>query len=127
MLSNLALPILVVDDNRSITGVLAALLKKIGFTDVDEVYDGVSALQKILERKYGLVISDWKMEPVTGLDLLQAIRNDESLAKIPFIMITGDTDIRKVIDARHAGVDGYLTKPFDTDTLRSKIAQVLSK
>jgi two-component system, chemotaxis family, chemotaxis protein CheY len=127
MLSNFALPILVVDDNRSITGVLAALLKKIGFKDVDEVHDGVSALQRILERKYGLVISDWKMEPVTGLDLLQAIRNDESLARIPFIMITADPDIRKVIGARNAGVNGYLTKPFDADTLRSKIEKALAE
>jgi len=100
-------------------------LKKIGFTDVDEVHDGVSALQRILERKYGLVISDWKMQPVTGLDLLQAMRKDEGLSKIPFIMITADPDIRKVIGARNAGVNGYLTKPFDADTLRSKIEKAL--
>ena len=73
------------------------------------------------------MISDWKMEPVSGLDLLQAIRNDESLAKIPFIMITGDSDIKKVINARNAGVNGYLTKPFDADTLRSKIEAALSE
>jgi two-component system, chemotaxis family, chemotaxis protein CheY len=127
MLNNFTLPILVVDDNKSITGVLAALLKKIGFTDVDEVYDGVSALQKILERKYGLVISDWKMQPVTGLDLLQAMRKDEGLSKIPFIMITADPDIHKVIGARNAGVNGYLTKPFDADTLRSKIEKAVSE
>jgi len=126
MITNFTLPILVVDDNKSITGVLAALLSKIGFTDVDQVHDGVSALQRILERKYGLVISDWKMEPVTGLDLLQAIRNDESLSKIPFIMITADPDIKKVIGARNAGVNGYLTKPFDADTLRGKIEKALS-
>ena len=125
MLSNFVLPILVVDDNKSITGVLAALLRKIGFTDIDEVHDGVTALQKIIERKYGLVISDWQMEPVTGHDLLQAIRNDESLAKIPFIMITADPDIKKVIDAKNAGVNGYITKPFDVYTLRSKIEKAL--
>ena len=125
MLSNFLLPILVVDDNKSITGVLAALLRKIGFTDIDEVHDGVTALQKIIERKYGLVISDWQMEPVTGHDLLQAIRNDESLAKIPFIMITADPDIKKVINAKNAGVNGYITKPFDVYTLRSKIEKAL--
>ena len=125
MLSNFVLPILVVDDNKSITGVLAALLRKIGFTDIDEVHDGVTALQKIIERKYGLVISDWQMEPVTGHDLLQAIRNDESLAKIPFIMITADPDIKKVINAKNAGVNGYITKPFDVYTLRSKIEKAL--
>jgi two-component system chemotaxis response regulator CheY len=119
------MPILVVDDNKSITGVLAALLHKIGFKDVDQVHDGVTALQKIIERKYGLVISDWQMEPVTGFDLLQAIRNDESLADILFIMITGDPDIKKVIGAKNAGVDGYLTKPFDAKTLESKIDKAL--
>jgi two-component system, chemotaxis family, chemotaxis protein CheY len=126
MLTNLLLPILVVDDNKSITGVLAALLNKIGFKDVDQVHDGVSALQRIIERKYGLVISDWQMEPVTGHDLLQAIRKEESLAKTPFIMITGDPDIKKVIRARKSGVNGYITKPFDVDTLRSKIEEALA-
>ncbi len=126
MIMNFAIPVLVVDDTKSMSGVVVALLRKIGFTDVEEAPDAVTALQKLCDRRYGLVISDWKMEPVSGLQLLQAVRADASLAETPFIMVTSDADHKKVIAARNAGVNAYITKPFDGATLRSKIEQALA-
>ncbi len=126
MINDLLTPVLVVDDTKSMSGVLVALLHKIGFKDVDAAPDGVTALQKMCERKYGLVISDWKMKPVSGYDLLEAVRADDTLAATPFIMVTADNDIQKVIDARNARVDAYIMKPFDVTTLRSKIEQALA-
>jgi two-component system, chemotaxis family, chemotaxis protein CheY len=126
MISNYNMPILVVDDSPSMGGLIVALLRKIGFKEIDCVADGVSALQKICERKYGLVISDWIMEPVSGYEILQAIRSDETLAMTPFIMITADPDIKKVVAAKNALVDAYITKPFDADTLKFKIQQALA-
>lgn len=120
------MPVLVVDDSKFMSSVLAALLHKMGFKDVEEVSDGTTALQRICERRYGLVICDWTMEPVSGYDLLHTLRADEKLAKIPFIMVTADSDIKRVIDAKNAGVDGYITKPFNAATLRSKIDQALA-
>jgi two-component system, chemotaxis family, chemotaxis protein CheY len=126
MISNYQMPILVVDDSESMRCLLVSFLHKIGFTDVDSVPDGIAALQKICERQYGLVISDWIMEPVSGYDVLQAIRADETLAMTPFIMVTADPDIQKVTAAKNALVDGYITKPFDADTLKFKIEQALA-
>src|SRR5882724_13072098 len=85
---NTAMPILVVDDSRSMTRIMASLLQQIGFSDVDQVNDGASALQNLKGKRYGLVISDWEMQPMNGPELVHAVRDDAALADIPVILGT---------------------------------------
>jgi len=88
--------------------------------DVDEANSGSEALSKLCARRYELVISDWHMEPVTGLDLLKAVRGDPGLKQMLFIMITGESRAENVITARKYGVNGYIVKPFNAPTLKSQ-------
>jgi two-component system chemotaxis response regulator CheY len=121
------LPILIVDDYRTMLRIIRNLLRQIGFNNVDEATDGASALAKLRDRRYGLVISDWNMQPMTGLELLQAVRADPTLAHLPFIMVTAESKTENVLAAKEAGVSNYIVKPFNADTLKSKIASVLAK
>lgn len=117
--------ILVVDDYRTMLRILRNLLKQIGFDNVDEATDGPTALQKLRSKEYGLVISDWNMEPMTGLQLLREIRKDEGLKDLPFVMVTAKSKADNVVAAKEAGVNNYIMKPFNAATLRSKLASVL--
>jgi two-component system chemotaxis response regulator CheY len=116
---------LVVDDYATMRRIIANLLNEIGFKDVEEAADGASALAKLRERSYGLVISDWNMAPMTGLDLLREVRADPALKKLPFVMVTAEGKAEKVVAAKEAGVSNYLIKPFTAATLRRKIESVL--
>jgi len=120
-----SLPILVVDDTAAMSTILASALGQIGFKDVDVASDGTSALQKMSKKRYALVISDWNMKPVSGYDLLKAVRADDLLKATPFIMVTSHSEIKKVISAKKAGVDAYITIPFTGGMLRTKIEDVL--
>ena len=124
MALDLAIPILVVDDYQTMVRIIRNLLKQLGFDDVDEASDGSDALAKLRERRYGLVISDWNMEPMTGYELLRHVRADDSLKKTPFIMVTAESKTENVIAAKKAGVDNYIVKPFNAQTLRNKIEAV---
>jgi two-component system chemotaxis response regulator CheY len=124
---NTDIKVLVVDDYKTMTKIVANLLKTIGFKEVVELNDGASALQALRKDRFGLVISDWNMEPMTGLQLLQECRRDAQLAKIPFIMITAESKTENVIAAKQAGVDNYIVKPFNAETLKSKVESVLNK
>ena len=104
--------------------IIRNLLKQLGFEDVDEASDGTEALGKMKERRYGLVISDWNMEPMTGYELLKQVRADASLKGTPFIMVTAESKTENVIAAKQAGVNNYIVKPFNADTLKSKIDAV---
>jgi len=121
------LPILVVDDYNTMIRILRTLLKQIGFENVDDASDGVSALAKMREKKYGLVISDWQMEPMTGYDLLKEVRQDGDLKTMPFIMVTAESKTENVIAAKRAGVDNYIVKPFNAATLRAKISAIVGE
>jgi len=121
-----SLPVLVVDDCDTMVRIIRNLLKQIGFADVDEANDGSAALAKMHERRYGLVISDWNMEPMTGYDLLRQVRSDPELGPTPFIMVTAESKTENVIAARKAGVSNYIVKPFNAQTLKSKIESVLA-
>jgi two-component system chemotaxis response regulator CheY len=123
---DLSTPILVVDDYQTMIRILRNLLKQIGFQDVDDASDGTAALAKLQEKQYGLVISDWNMEPMTGYELLQRVRADERLKSLPFIMVTAEAKTENVIAAKKAGVNNYIVKPFNAQTLQSKIAAVMS-
>ncbi len=118
-------PVLVVDDYQTMIRIIRNLLKQLGFENVDEASDGREALEKLKKQKYGLVISDWNMEPMTGYELLREVRADESLKPTPFIMVTAESKTENVIAAKKAGVNNYIVKPFNAQTLKAKIASVL--
>jgi two-component system chemotaxis response regulator CheY len=121
---NASLPVLVVDDSRTMTTIIGKLMRDIGFTDIDQVHDGYSALDRLREKTYGIVLSDWDMRPMNGTELTQRIRQDATNSKIPIIMITAKCDAD---EAWLCGADGYLTKPFKADDLREKIEEVLAR
>ena len=120
------MPILIVDDYKTMLRIVRNLLKQIGFENVDEATDGSAALTKLRDKNYQLIISDWNMEPMTGLELLKEVRNDSRLQTTPFIMITAESKPDNVIEARKAGVNNYIVKPFNAETLRAKLAAVLA-
>jgi two-component system, chemotaxis family, chemotaxis protein CheY len=126
MALDLSMPILVVDDYNTMIRIIRNLLKQLGFENVDDASDGASALTKMRGRRYGLVISDWNMEPMTGYDLLKEIRSDPGLAGTPFIMVTAESKTDNVIAAKGAGVNNYIVKPFNAQTLKSKIETVFA-
>lgn len=117
--------ILVVDDFATMTQLMKYLLMSLGFKNVDEARDGGSALTKMSEKQYGLIISDWNMEPVSGLDLLKALRAQGNA--IPFIMVTAESKTESVIEAKQAGVTNYIVKPYNAVTLKSKLVSVLGE
>jgi two-component system chemotaxis response regulator CheY len=125
MALDFSMPILVVDDNPSVLGVLVLLLEKIGFTEVDEAADGAAALAKMHQKNYGLVISDWQMQPMDGYALLQKIRSGKLVAAMPFIMVTVNSEAGKAVSAMHAGANAYILKPFSEKILRAKIKQAI--
>jgi two-component system chemotaxis response regulator CheY len=126
MATDLAMSVLVVDDSRTVAQMIRILLAQIGFKNVDEAPDGVAALEKLRSAKYGLVISDRNMVPMSGLELLKEVRLDPELANLPFIIVTGDAKLANVVTAKKAGVDGYIVKPFSAQMLKAKIDAVLA-
>ncbi len=127
MAVDVSMPVLVVDDYNTMIRIIRNLLKQLGFEHIDDAADGSAALEKMRERKYGLVISDWNMEPMTGYDLLKEIRADPNLSEVPFIMITAESKTENVIAAKKAGVSNYIVKPFNAQTLQSKIEAVFGE
>lgn len=125
MAVDMSMPILVVDDYKTMIRIIRNLLKQLGFSNIDEASDGKEALQKMKSSKYGLVISDWNMEPMTGYELLKEVRADEKLKPTPFIMVTAESKTENVVAAKKAGVNNYIVKPFNADTLKSKISSVI--
>ena len=122
---NTSIKVLVVDDYGTMRRIIRNLLTQVGFSDVEEAGDGVSALHKMRETKFGLVISDWNMEPMSGLQLLKEVRADVKLSGTPFIMVTAESKTENVIAAKEAGVNNYIVKPFNAETLKGKIQSVL--
>ena len=120
------MPVLVVDDHGTMTKIVRSQLRQLGFADVDEANSGAEALTKLCARRYGLIFSDWHMEPMSGLDLLIAIRGDAGLKQTPFIMVTGESRSENVIAAKKAGVSGYIVKPFNAQMLKVKIEAVFA-
>ena len=123
---DLSMPILVVDDYNTMIRIIRNLLKQLGFENVDEASDGTVALERMREKKYGLIISDWNMEPMTGYDLLKEVRANPELKSTPFIMVTAESKTENVIAAKKAGVNNYIVKPFNAQTLKTKIDAVFT-
>ncbi len=126
MTADFTMPILVVDDYQTMVRIIRNLLKQIGFENVDDAANGEIALRKIKDKHYGLIISDWNMEPMTGFQLLQKVRDEHASAHVPFIMVTAESKTDNVVAARRAGVSHYIVKPFNAATLKSKIDAVFA-
>ncbi|HEY5066453.1 MAG TPA: response regulator [Xanthobacteraceae bacterium] len=122
-----SMSVLVVDDYSTMIRIIRNLLRQIGFADVDDANNGAAALDKMRVKRYGLVISDWNMEPMTGYDLLQQVRSDPGLGNTPFIMVTAESKTENVIAAKKAGVNNYIVKPFNAQTLKAKIEAVFAE
>ncbi len=120
-----SMAVLVVDDYSTMRRIIKNLLNQIGFQNVDEADNGASAYDKMRAKKFGLVISDWNMEPMSGLELLKLVRADAGLKDTPFIMVTAESKTENVIAAKQAGVSNYIVKPFNAETLKTKISSVL--
>jgi two-component system, chemotaxis family, chemotaxis protein CheY len=118
--------VLIVDDYKTMLRIIRNLLKQLEFDNVEEATDGQEALAKLRAGQFGLVISDWNMAPMTGLDLLKEVRADARLRDIPFIMITAESKTENVVAAKQAGVSNYIVKPFNAETLRDKIEKVMA-
>jgi two-component system chemotaxis response regulator CheY len=118
--------VLIVDDYQTMLRIIKNLLGQLGFSNIDEATDGTAALELMKNKTYGLVISDWNMEPMTGLELLKTVRaTNDNNQKVPFIMVTAESKTENVIAAKQAGVDNYIVKPFNAETLKQKIASVI--
>ncbi len=122
-----ALQVLLVDDQVSMRNLARHCLKQLEIDKVNDVPDGARALKELNSRPYDLVLSDWNMEGIDGLELLKTIRANPALKKTPFIMMTGQADKEKVRLAIEAGVNNYVVKPFNVATLKKKIEAVVGK
>ncbi len=117
--------VLVVDDYKTMLRILRNLLRQLNFVNISEAENGAEALQKLREESFGLVVSDWNMEPMTGIQLLREVRADPKLKHIPFVMITAESKSENVIAAKEAGESNNIVKPFNAENLMSKLVSVL--
>ena len=118
--------ILIVDDYKTMLRIIRNLLSQLNFANVQEATDGAAALEKLRDGSFELVISDWNMEPMTGLQLLREVRADDKLKSLPFVMITAESKTENVVAAKEAGVSNYIVKPFNAETLKTKLISVLA-
>ncbi|MBE9582352.1 MAG: response regulator, partial [Proteobacteria bacterium] len=116
-----------VDDFATMRRIIKNVLKQIGFTKILEADDGTTALAVLKKNEVDLIISDWNMPKMTGLDLLKKVRGEESTKKIPFLMVTAEAQKDNVLQAVQAGVSNYVVKPFTADAIKEKLTQVFTK
>jgi two-component system chemotaxis response regulator CheY len=121
MAIDFSMPILVVEDSNTAAQIVSRLLKQLGFQKIDIAQGGITALTKLAERRYGLVISDWNMEPMDGLELLQQIRSVNAFASVRFIIMSAQATRDQVLAARSEGADSFIVKPFTATALKEKI------
>lgn len=119
------LPILVVDDYRDMLRLIGSQLESLGFRNIEQVTDAAAALERMRTKRYGLVISDLNMQPMSGIQFLRRIRADPDLKSIPFVMVSGSGTQQAVASVKELGVEGFIVKPFTTATLKSKLMQAL--
>lgn len=118
---------LVVDDFNTMRRIVRNLLKELGFNNVEEAEDGVDALTKLRAGGFDFVVSDWNMPNMDGLELLQTIRADATLNKLPVLMVTAEAKKENIIAAAQAGASGYVVKPFTAATLEEKLGKIFEK
>ena len=127
MAADKSMNVLVVDDYKSMVRIVRGMLNQLGFVNIDDAPDGAAAMALLKEKDYGLVLSDWNMQPVTGLELLKQVRAEERTKKTPFVMVTAEAKVENVIAARQAGVNNYVIKPFTLAVLKQKLTTVLGE
>jgi two-component system, chemotaxis family, chemotaxis protein CheY len=120
------MPVLVVDDSSMMIRIIGEFLQQIGFSEIDHTLDGGSALEMMRAKRYGLVISDWNMQPKTGYTLLRRMREDPAIKSTPFIMMTAESKAEYTEAANKAGASGYIVKPFTAQKLKAKIEEILA-
>jgi two-component system chemotaxis response regulator CheY len=121
---DLSMKVLVVDDFATMRRIIKNVLKQIGFTHILEADDGTTALEVLKQNKIDLIISDWNMPQMNGLDLLKMVRNEEPTKAIPFVMVTAEAQKDNVLQAVQAGVNNYIVKPFTADAVKEKLNQI---
>ncbi|NBX74661.1 MAG: response regulator [Alphaproteobacteria bacterium] len=126
---DLSAPVLVVDDQQTMRRIIENLLKQLGFKTIVQAADGGAALKTLREsaQNFMLVISDWNMEPMSGMQFLKEVRTDAKLKDLPFIMVTAESKTENVVAAKQAGVNNYIVKPFSAETLKQKITSVIGQ
>jgi two-component system, chemotaxis family, chemotaxis protein CheY len=124
---NFKIKVLVVDDFPTMRRIVKNLLKQLGYENIDEAEDGSQALVKLKAGGYGLLITDWNMPVMEGIDLLKQLRADDSLKDLPVLMVTAEAEKDKVITAIKAGVDNYVVKPFTAEVLKEKLEKIAEK
>lgn len=124
---NFKVKVLVVDDFPTMRRIVKNLLKQLGFENIEEAENGEDALRKLKSGEFGLVVSDWNMPVMEGIELLKNVRSDPQLKDIPFLMVTAEAEKEKVIEAIKAGVDNYIVKPFTGEILKEKLEKIAQK
>ena len=127
MAADKSMNVLVIDDYKTMVRIVRNLMEQLGFKNVDEAGDGKTALEMMQNKRYGLVLSDWNMQPMTGLELLQQVRADAATKAVPFVMVTAEAKAENVVAARQAGVNNYVIKPFTLAVLKQKLSSVLGE
>ena len=126
-MANQNMKILVVDDFSTMRRINKNLLRQLGYTNIEEADDGSTALQRLKQGDIDFVVSDWNMPKMAGIELLKAVRSDDKLKEIPFLMVTAESDKEKVVEAVKAGVNNYVVKPFTAETLKDKIIKIFQQ
>ena len=119
--------ILVVDDFSTMRRIIRNLLRDLGLTNAEEADDGATALPKLKSGKFDFLITDWNMPIMEGIDLVRAIRADADLRELPILMVTAEARREQIVAAAEAGVNGYIVKPFNAQTLEQKIAKIFER
>ncbi len=122
---NTSIKVLIVDDFATMRRILKNILKQLGFKNLLEADDGTTALEVLERNEVDLVISDWNMPKMTGLELLKSVRASEKYAKVPFLMVTAEAQKQNVIEAVQAGVSNYVVKPFTAEGISAKLERIL--
>ena len=119
--------ILIVDDFSTMRRIIRNLLRDLGFGNIDEADDGATALPMLQGGDFGLLITDWNMPGMKGIDLLKAVRADEGLGSLPVLIVTAESKRDQIVEAAQAGVSGYVVKPFTAGTLEEKISKIFER
>ena len=122
---DLNMPVLIVDDYKTMLRTMGNLMKKLGFENIDEASDGHEALEKLHDRPYSLVISGWNMQPMSGLDLVRQMRSNARLDEVHVVMISAEYADENIAAAKQAGVAEYIVKPFCASTLKDRLTPIL--
>jgi two-component system chemotaxis response regulator CheY len=121
-----SIKVLVVDDFATMRRIVKGVLKQLGFSEIIEAEDGDVALKELKKENVGLIVSDWNMPNMTGLDLLKAVKEDTKLKDIPFLMVTAEGQKENVVQAVQAGVSNYIVKPFTPETFSEKLEKIFA-